>query len=82
MCERPVITCGSCLLQRRQQGAAFTPDAMDAYLPRVVATCREYLDLWAAQDHISLVPAVRALAPLRATRYLFAVFALSRGRCM
>ena len=46
--------------QRRQQGAAFTPDAMDAYLPRVVGTCREYLESWAAQDHISLVPAVCA----------------------
>lgn len=41
------------------QGAAFTPDAMDAYLPRVVATCEAYLQQWASQDKINLVPAVR-----------------------
>lgn len=41
------------------QGAAFTPDAMDAYLPRVVATCEAYLQQWASQDRINLVPAVR-----------------------
>ena len=45
-------------MQRRQQGAAFTPDAMDAYLPRVVATCESYLEQWASQDSINLVPAV------------------------
>lgn len=45
-------------MQRRQQGAAFTPDAMDAYLPRVVATCEAYLQQWASQDSINLVPAV------------------------
>ena len=46
-------------MQRRQQGAAFTPDAMDAYLPRVVATCEAYLQHWASQDSVNLVPAVR-----------------------
>ena len=46
------------LSQRRMQGAAFTPDAMDAYLPRVVATCEAYLQQWASQDNINLVPAV------------------------
>ena len=46
-------------MQRRQQGAAFTPDAMDAYLPRVVATCEAYLQRWASQDSVNLVPAVR-----------------------
>ena len=45
-------------MQRRQQGAAFTPDAMDAYLPRVVATCEAYLQEWASQDSVNLVPAV------------------------
>lgn len=46
-------------MQRRQQGAAFTPDAMDAYLPRVVATCEAYLQQWASQASVNLVPAVR-----------------------
>ena len=50
---------GDCAVQRRQQGAAFTPDAMDAYLPRVVATCEAYLQHWASQDSVNLVPAVR-----------------------
>ena len=45
-------------MQRRQQGAAFTPDAMDAYLPRVVATCEAYLQQWASQESVNLVPAV------------------------
>ncbi len=45
-------------MQRRQQGAAFTPDAMDAYLPRVVATCEAYLQEWASKDSVNLVPAV------------------------
>ena len=40
--------------QRRQQGAAFTPEAMDSYLPRVEATCREYLARWAAQECIDV----------------------------
>ncbi|CAL8463724.1 g3258 [Coccomyxa elongata] len=48
--------------QRRQQGAAFTPDAMDAYLPRVVETCEEYLRQWTSQDSVSLVPAMSELA--------------------
>ena len=47
-------------MQRRQQGAAFTSDAMDAYLPRVVATCEAYLQQWASQDRVNLVPAVSA----------------------
>ena len=53
------ILTGAVPLQRRQQGAAFTPDAMDAYLPRVVATCEAYLQHWASQDSVNLVPAVR-----------------------
>ncbi|CAL5224422.1 g7105 [Coccomyxa viridis] len=48
--------------QRRQQGAAFTPDAMDAYLPRVVATCEAYLQEWASQDSVNLVPAMGELS--------------------
>ena len=54
---------GLCAVQRRQQGAAFTPDAMDAYLPRVVATCEAYLQHWASQDSVNLVPAVRHPSP-------------------
>ena len=45
--------------QRRQQGAAFTPEAMDSYLPRVEATCRAYLDRWARQDCIDVQEEVR-----------------------
>ena len=45
--------------QRRQQGAAFTPEAMDSYLPRVEATCRQYLDRWAGQDCIDVQEEVR-----------------------
>ena len=52
-----------CCMQRRQQGAAFTPDAMDAYLSRVVATCEAYLQHWASQDSVNLVPAVRLPSP-------------------
>ena len=33
---------------------AFTPEAMDSYLPRVEATCRQYLERWAAQDCIDV----------------------------
>ena len=45
--------------QRRQQGAAFTPEAMDSYLPRVEATCRAYLNRWARQDCIDVQEEVR-----------------------
>ena len=47
--------------QRRQQGAAFTPEAMDSYLPRVEATCRQYLGRWAGQDCIDVQEEVRRL---------------------
>ncbi len=49
-------------MQRRQQGAAFTPEAMDSYLPRVEATCRGYLDRWARQDAVSVQDEVRRRA--------------------
>ncbi len=45
--------------QRRQQGAAFTPEAMDSYLPRVEATCRGYLARWSRQDAVSVQDEVR-----------------------
>jgi hypothetical protein len=59
-CFNSYVGCPCVHAQRRQQGAAFTPEAMDAYLPRVVAICEDYLAQWAAQERVSLIPAVRA----------------------
>eukprot|EP00884_Botryococcus_braunii_P022292 jgi/Botrbrau1/8747/Bobra.0090s0021.1 len=39
---------------RRQQMAAFTPEAMAAYAPKVEAVTREYIEAWAQQGKIHL----------------------------
>lgn len=45
--------------QRRQMGAAFTPPAMQSYVPRVLATCEAHLDRMASQERFNLNEAVR-----------------------
>lgn len=83
----PVTSCDALLLccilrmQRRQQGAAFTPEAMDAYLPRVVAICEEYLAQWAAQERVSLVPAVRVLCLRAACGFFISRVRVSPKHC-
>ena len=41
-------------------GAAFTPPAMQSYVPRVLATCEAHLTEMASQESFNLNEAVRA----------------------
>ena len=39
-------------------GASFTPQAMQSYVPRVLATCEAHLKKMASQEHFNLNEAV------------------------